>query len=87
VCKKANVLGKDGSPKKLHDFRRTAVRNLEWSGVPRKVAKALVGHKTDDMYDRYHIVRADDLREGVRRVAKHLAPDPEKATAQQDARP
>ena len=33
----------------LHDFRRTAVRNLERAAVPRSAAKAMVGHETDSI--------------------------------------
>jgi integrase len=53
-----------------HDFRRTAVRNLNRAGVPRSVAKALVGHKTDSVYNRYSIANEDDLREGVEKLAR-----------------
>src|SRR5687767_15154875 len=46
-----------GYPGKLfHDFRRTAVRNLERAGVPRSTAMARVGHKTEAIYKRYAIV-------------------------------
>ena len=45
-----------GMPTRLfHDFRRTAVRNLERAGVPRSAAMSMVGHKTQAMYSRYAI--------------------------------
>jgi integrase len=52
-----------------HDFRRTAVRNLERAGVSRSVAKALVGHLTDSVYERYAITSERDLAEGVEKLA------------------
>lgn len=48
-----------------HDFRRTAVRNLERAGVPRSAAMAMVGHKTESMYRRYAIVEEGMLREAA----------------------
>ncbi len=53
----------------LHDFRRTAVRNLERAGVSRSVAMKLVGHKTEAIYRRYAIVCEADLSEGVKKLA------------------
>ena len=32
-----------------HDFRRTAVGNLERAGVPRTTAMAMIGHKTESI--------------------------------------
>jgi hypothetical protein len=53
----------------LHDFRRTAVRNLERAGVPRSVAMAMVGHRTESIYRRYAIVAESDLKAGAERLA------------------
>ncbi len=78
ACKKAAVLGADGQPKRPHDFRRSAVRNLETGGVPRSIAKRLVGHRTDSMYERYSIIIADDLRNAVRQL--HGTPKTDKAS-------
>ena len=58
-----------------HDFRRTAVRNLERAGVPRSTATRLTGHKTEAVYRRYAIVDSAMLREGVAKLAAfHAAP-------------
>jgi integrase len=51
-----------------HDFRRTAVRNMERSSVPRSVATKITGHKTEAVYRRYAIVSDADLRDATLRI-------------------
>ncbi len=52
-----------------HDFRRTAVRNLERARVPRSVAMRMVGHRTEAIYRRYAIVSESDLHEAAAMLA------------------
>jgi len=63
ACRAAGVPGRV-----LHDFRRTAVRNLVRAGVPERVAMQMVGWKSRQMLDRYHIVSAADLIEAAKKL-------------------
>jgi len=76
ACQAAGVSGR-----LVHDFRRTAVRNLERAGVPRSVAMKLTGHKTETVYRRYAIVSPADLKAGVEKLARLHVEQSESAPA------
>jgi integrase len=69
ACRAAGVPGRI-----FHDFRRTAVRNLERAGVPRSAAMLMVGHKTEAIYRRYSIVDAGVLRDAAAKLDQAIGP-------------
>jgi integrase len=74
VWKRASI--KAGVPGRLvHDFRRTAVRNLERAGVPRSAAIKLTGHKTESVYRRYAITDSAMLQDAVLKLSALHASD------------
>jgi integrase len=70
ACKDAGVPGR-----LVHDFRRTAVRNLERAGVPRSAAMGMTGHKTEAVYRRYAITDSGMLQEAALKLATFHASD------------
>ena len=58
----------------LHDFRRSAVRNMIRRGVSQKTARQISGHKTDAVFDRYNIVSEADIQDAARKIEAGAKP-------------
>ena len=77
ACEKAGYPGK-----LFHDFRRSAVRTLERSAVPRSTAMAMVSHKTESIYRRYAIVDEQMHREAAAKLDAWASDQEAKAKAE-----
>lgn len=69
--RKIEVPGKKYDPRyvglTLHDFRRSAARNLLLAGVPETIIMRIGGWKTRSVFDRYAVANTADLTAAMRR--------------------
>jgi integrase len=56
----------------FHDLRRTAVSNMVQAGIDPLYAKAISGHKTDSVFERYNIIDTKPLQDAGKKLSEHL---------------
>jgi integrase len=56
----------------FHDLRRSAIRNMILAGTPSVVARAISGHRTTAILDRYSIMTTTETRQALRSTVEYL---------------
>ncbi len=54
----------------MHDNRRSAIRNMIRAGIPRDIAKKLIGHETDSVFSRYNIINEENLHDATAKFGR-----------------
>lgn len=67
------LMVKKGLAWTIHDFRRSAARNLVNAGIDPSVAKDITGHSTLTMFNRYAIQPHEAVRRAAMRLDTYLA--------------
>ncbi len=74
--------------RRLHDLRRSAVRNAIRRGIGRDTVKKMSGHLTDHVFSAYNIQAMDDLRlaaEKIEQGAAHIRATATKTATEREA--
>jgi integrase len=77
MCAKAGLTGV-----RLHDLRRSAIRNMIRRGVPERVAMEISGHETRSVFDRYNIVSETDLSRAAEQIEQGKRQEREKLASE-----
>lgn len=57
----------------FHDLRHTFNTNMRKAGVDKTVIMKITGHSSEEMFNRYNTVDAEDARQAVDRLQTYLA--------------
>jgi integrase len=79
ACEKAKI-----GHRLFHDYRRSAVRNMERARVPRSAAMKVSGHKTESVYRRYAIVDPEMMDDATKRIEQRAG---QAASVQEQSEP